>query len=181
MDYADPEHWPSLKQLASTIHELDYFQVLNLSPTASGPHIRASYYGLARALHPDKFFHIPDAETKIAIHTIYKRIVESYMVLKDERKRLKYIANIGGADREKKLRFDEQAEAEQREEAKSATKIAKTQQGEKLYQAALLDIAREQWDKAYRNIQTALMFEAQNSDFKSLLSEIEGRRKSPAD
>src|SRR4051812_3238763 len=107
MDYTDPQYWPSLKQLAASIDGIDYFQILNLQATASGQQIRDSYYQLARALHPDKFFHIDNVGTKDAVHKIYKRVVESYMVLKDEKKRIKYVADISGPDRGKKLRFTE--------------------------------------------------------------------------
>ena len=88
MDYTQPEFWPQLKALAGNIDTLDYFQILNLQQTASSVQIRDSYYQLARALHPDRFFHIADEETKDAVHKIYKRVVESYTILKDEKKRI---------------------------------------------------------------------------------------------
>ena len=78
MDYTQPQFWPQLKQLAGNIDGLDYFQILNLAQTASSEQIRASYYLLARALHPDRFFHIDDEATKDAVHKIYKRVVEAY-------------------------------------------------------------------------------------------------------
>ena len=177
MDYTEPQHWPSLKQLAASIDGLDYFQVLNLQATASGQQIRDSYYGLARALHPDKFFHIDEEETKAAVLKIYKRIVESYMVLKDEKKRLKYVGDIGGPERMKKLRFTEESEAEQKEQAKVAAKVAKTPKGEQLYQTALLDMKKLQWEKAYKNIQTAVMFEPNNAELKALLADLDKKRK----
>ncbi|HEY4221006.1 MAG TPA: J domain-containing protein, partial [Myxococcota bacterium] len=71
MDYTEPQYWPSLKELAANIDGIDYFQILNLQSSASGQQIRDSYYALARALHPDKFFHIDDVETKDAVHKIY--------------------------------------------------------------------------------------------------------------
>jgi DnaJ-class molecular chaperone len=177
MDYTAPEHWPSLQQLAVNIDGFDYFQVLNISAQASGTQIRDSYYGLARALHPDKFFHIPDEPTKEAVHKIYKRVVEAYTILKDEKKRIKYTADISGPDRAKKLRFSEQAEAEQKEQQKMATKIAKTPKGEQLYQTALLDMNKSQWEKAYKSIQTAVMFEPSNAELKALLADLDKKRK----
>ncbi len=177
MDYTDPQYWPSLKQLAGNIDGLDYFQILNLTSGASGQQIRQSYYALARALHPDKFFHITEEETKAAVHKIYKRVVESYTILKDERKRIKYVADINGPDRMRKLRFNEESEAEQKEQAKKAVKVAKTPKGEQLYQTALLDMKKSQWDKAYKNIQTAIMFEPQNAELKALLADLDKKRK----
>jgi curved DNA-binding protein CbpA len=179
MDYTQPEHWPSLLGLSASIDGFDYFQVLNVPSTSSGQQIRDSYYGLARALHPDKFFHISDQPTKDAVHKIYKRVVEAYMVLKDEKKRIKYLADISGPARAAKLRFTEESEAEQKEAQKLAVKVAKTPKGEQLYQTALLDMKKSQWEKAFKNIQTAVMFEPQNAELKALLADIDKKRKGP--
>ena len=180
MDYTQPEHWPSLKGLAGTIDGLDYFQVLNVPSTSSGQQIRDSYYALARALHPDKFFHIDDVATKDAVHKIYKRVVEAYMVLKDEKKRIKYVADISGPARAQKLRYTEESEAEQKEAAKLAVKVAKTPKGDQLYQTALLEMKKSQWEKAYKTIQTAVMFEPANADLKALLADLDKKRKGTA-
>ena len=177
MDYTQPQFWPQLQQLAATIDGLDYFQVLNLPNTAAGNQIRDSYYGLSRALHPDKFFHITDEVTKAAVHKIYKRVTEAYTILKDEKKRIKYLADISGPDRAKKLRFTEESETEQKEQAKQATKVAKTPKGEQLYQAALLDMKKGQWDKAFKGIQTAAMLEPGNAELKAMLADLDKKRK----
>lgn len=177
MDYTQPEHWPSLKGLAATIDGLDYFEVLNVAQASSGQQIRDSYYALARALHPDKFFHIDDVGTKEAIHKIYKRVVEAYMVLKDEKKRIKYLADVTGPARAAKLRYTEESEAEQKEAAKLAVKVAKTPKGDQLYQTALLEMKKSQWEKAYKAIQTAVMFEPANADLKALLADLDKKRK----
>ncbi len=177
MDYTQPQFWPQLQQLAATIDGLDYFQVLNLPTSAAGNQIRDSYYGLSRALHPDKFFHIADEATKAAVHKIYKRVTEAYTILKDEKKRIKYLADISGPDRARKLRFTEESEAEQKEQAKLATKVAKTPKGEQLYQAALLEMKKAQWDKAFKNIQTAAMLEPANGELKALLADLDKKRK----
>lgn len=177
MDYTQPSQWPSLKKLASTIDGLDYFQILNLQTTASGQQVRDSYYTFARALHPDRFFQIPDEDTKAAVNKIYKRIVEAYTVLKDEKKRIKYVADISGPDRARKLRFTEESEAEQKEQQKLAVKVAKTPKGDQLYQAALLEMKKAQWEKAYKNIQTAVMFEPANAELKTLLADLDKKRK----
>jgi DnaJ-class molecular chaperone len=177
MDYTQPQYWPQLKHLAATIDGLDYFQILNVQQNAPGAQIRDSYYALARALHPDKFFHIADEELKDAVHKIYKRVVESYTILKDEKKRLKYQADVTGPNRAKKLRFTEESEAEQKEQQKMATKIAKTPKGDQLYQAALLDMNKGAWEKAYKSIQTAVMFEPANAELKALLADLDKKRK----
>ena len=179
MDYTSEHFWPQLKQLALSIDGLDYFQILNLPAQASSAQIRDSYYQMARALHPDKFFHIGDVETKAAIGKIYKRITESYTILKDEAKRMKYLGDIQGPERMSKLRYSEASVAEQREQQKQATKIAKTPRADQMVQAALVDMANQRWDKAFRNVQSAVMLEPTNVELKKMLDDLDKRRKAP--
>jgi DnaJ-class molecular chaperone len=176
-EYTDPQFWPQLKQLAATIDGLDYFQILNVATNAPGPQIKTSYYGLARALHPDKFFHLDDADLKAAVNKIYKRVTEAYMVLKDEPKRQKYIKDISGPERAKKLRFTEESEAEQKEQAKAAVKVAKTPKGEQMYNTAVVDLANGRYDAAYKALQSATLFEPANAELKKLLAEVDKKRK----
>lgn len=176
-EYTDPQFWPQLKHLAATIDGLDYFQILNVATNAPGPQIKTSYYGLARALHPDKFFHLDDADLKAAVNKIYKRVTEAYMVLKDEPKRLKYIKDISGPERAKKLRFTEESEAEQKEQAKAAVKVAKTPKGEQMYNTAMVDLANGRFDAAFKALQSATLFEPANAELKKLLAEVDKKRK----
>ncbi len=120
---------------------------------------------------------LTDEATKAAVHKIYKRVTEAYTILKDEKKRIKYLADINGPDRARKLRFTEESEAEQKEQQKLATKVAKTPKGEQLYQAALLDMKKSQWDKAYKGIQTATVLEPGNAELKALLADLDKKRK----
>ena len=180
MDYTQTEHWPALKTLAASIDGLDYFQVLNVPQASSGQQIRDSYYALARALHPDKFFHLGDDAVKEAVHKIYKRVVEAYVVLKDEQKRIRYVVDVNGPTRASKLRYTEESVAEGKEAAKLAVKVAKTPKGDQLYQSALLEMQKSQWDKAYKSIQSAVMFEPGNAELKALLGDLDKKRKGQA-
>jgi DnaJ-class molecular chaperone len=176
-DYTSPQFWPQLKQLALSIDGLDYYQILNLDHSATAGQIKASYYSMARALHPDKFYHLPDEELKTSILKIYKRITEAHTILKDEPKRLKYRADVMGPERAKKLRFTEESEAETKKQAQDSVKVAKTPKGEQLYKSALLDMQNKKWDAAFKNIQSALLFEGGNQALKDLLAEIDKKRK----
>lgn len=176
MDYTDPQYWPTLIDLARRIDTLDYYQILNLPYGSNVATVKKSYYQLARALHPDKFFTVPDETVKRAVHLIYKRVTEAYSVLKDDVKRKKYDEHIQGPDREKYLRFSEEVEEKVKKEQREAAKIAKTPQGEKSYQAAVLEIQKDNWDAAFRHIQAALLFESGNEKLKQLLEEIKAKR-----
>lgn len=176
-EYTEPQYWPQLKALASSIDGLDYYQVLNLPTTAASPQIRTAYYALARALHPDKFYHIEESELKAAIHKIYKRVTEAYTILKDEPKRLQYLKDIQGPERAKKLRFNEQSEVEQKEQQRAATKVAKTPKGEQMYNASMVALQNGKLDEAFKAMQSAVLMEPANPELKRLLGELDKKRK----
>jgi curved DNA-binding protein CbpA len=176
-DYTDPQFWPQLRSLAQSIDQLDYFQVLNIHPDATPTDIRQAFYGLARALHPDKFFHITDDTLKLAVGKIFKRVNEANVILRDDIKRAQYRKDIGGPDRAKKLRFNENSEQAAKQEEKLAQKVAKTPKGEQLYNAALVEIQNGRLDQGYKTLQTALLFEGNNAELKLFVAEIDRRRK----
>lgn len=64
--------------------EKDYYELLEVSRTASGEEIKKSYRCLAMKYHPDRNPDNKDAESR------FKEISEAYEVLKDEQKRAAY-------------------------------------------------------------------------------------------
>src|SRR5205085_5031288 len=96
--------------LAQILDELDYFQILKVGQNASPSEIKAAYYRESRAYHPDRFFQMDASEFKDAVGRIYKRINEAYVCLRDDVKRTKYLGDVIGPERQKKLRFVEASE-----------------------------------------------------------------------
>lgn len=64
--------------------EKDYYEILEVSKTASGDEIKKSFRRLAMQYHPDRNPGNTEAETK------FKEINEAYEILKDEQKRAAY-------------------------------------------------------------------------------------------
>ena len=151
--------------LAQVLEELDYFQILKVGQNASPNEIKAAYYRESRSYHPDKFSTLPAGELKDHIGKIYKRINEAYVCLRDDTKRLKYLADIIGPERQKKLRFVEASEQELKKEKEQ--EVGQTPQGRKFFMAGLSDMAAQRFSSAERNFKMALTYEPNNPNFKA--------------
>ena len=151
--------------LAQILDELDYFQILKVGQNATPAEIKSAYYRESRAYHPDKFSSLPASELKENIGKIYKRINEAYVCLRDDTKRMKYLADISGPERAKKLRFIEASEQELKKEKEQ--EIGTTPQGRKFFMQGLADMAAQRFAAAERNFKMALTYEPNNPNYKA--------------
>jgi DnaJ-class molecular chaperone len=151
--------------LAQVLEELDYFQILKIGQQASPSEIKAAYYRESRSYHPDRFSTLPPGEMKDTIGKIYKRINEAYVCLRDDSKRTKYLADVLGPERQKKIRFVEASEQELKKEKEQ--EVGATPQGRKFFMAGLADMAAQRFAAAERNFKMALTYEPNNPNFKA--------------
>lgn len=171
----DPSFLTEVETLAAALDQLDYFGVLKV-PRGAGPaEIKAAYYRESRAYHPDRFAALPDPALRELIGRIYRRVNEAYTVLRDDRRRAKYVQDIGGPERAQKLRFTEADEVQVKEEQqkKIEEQLGQTPNGRKFYAAALLEIQARRWEPAQRALKSALMYEPANPRFKEQLALVE--------
>ena len=174
----DAQFLIEVEALAQALDQIDYFGVLKTSQGAGPAEIKAAYYRESRAFHPDRFAACESAPLREMVGKIYRRINEAYTVLRDDAKRMRYIADINGPDRLKKLRFTEADEAQVKEEKKKKMEeqFGQTPNGRKFYTAALRDIEAGRWEAAERALKSALMYEPSNAKFKEQLSFVEKSR-----
>jgi len=151
--------------LAQILDELDYFQILKIGQQAAPAEIKAAYYRESRAYHPDRFSTLAAGDLKDNIGRIYKRINEAYVCLREDGKRTKYLADIMGPERQKKLRFIEASEQELKKEKEQ--EVGTTPQGRKFFMAGLADMAAQRFASAERNFKMALTYEPNNPNFKA--------------
>lgn len=164
-----------VERLSEGLDGVDYFEVLRVERGASPAEIKAAYYRESRVFHPDRFAAVESAELKERIGRIYRRVNEAYTVLRDDVKRAKYLADVTGADRGRKLRFTEADESQVKQEQKQKLEeqLGLTPNGRKFYAAALKEVEGKRWDTAERAIKSALMYEPANARFKELLQQVE--------
>jgi DnaJ-class molecular chaperone len=161
--------------LATVLDQLDYYAVLKVPRTATPGEIKRAYYRESRMFHPDRFAAHPSAELRDMVGKIYRRVNEAYTVLRDDQKRTRYLADISGPDRPRKLRFTEVEEAAVKEEAKKKVEeqFGQTPNGRKFYASALTEMQASRWEPAARALRSALMYEPQNPKFKEILAQVE--------
>jgi DnaJ-class molecular chaperone len=171
----DAQFLMEVEILAEAIDQLDYFGVLKITQTASPGEIKAAYYRESRVYHPDRYAALESAELKEMVGRIYRRVNEAYTVLRDDRKRVKYLGDVTGPDRAQKLRFTEVDEAQVKEAQKKKIEeqFGQTPNGRKFYAAALKEVEAGRWEAAERALKSALMYEAGNPKFKELLAFVQ--------
>ena len=171
----DPAFLVEVEALAAALDQLDYFGVLKLPQGASPADVKAAYYRESRAFHPDRFAAVPDPRVRELVGRIYRRVNEAYTVLRDDRRRARYLADVSGPERAQKLRFTEVEEAQVKEEQKKKIEeqLGQTPNGRKFYATALLEIQAKRWDAALRALKSALMYEPANARFKEQVALVE--------
>ncbi|HET9156244.1 MAG TPA: DnaJ domain-containing protein, partial [Myxococcaceae bacterium] len=172
---ADPE--AQLAWKAERLDTLDYFELLGVPTTATAGEVKRAFYSESRAYHPDRFFHLTDEAFKAQVHEVYKRVTEAYYVLRDDVRRRKYLADVSGPDRARKLRYDELSEQETKAQVKqqAAEQIGLNPKARQLFQTALGDLERGNLAAAERGLKMALTYEPQNVLYKEKLTEVQGR------
>ena len=165
-----------VETLAAVLDQLDYYGVLKLPPGAGAADVKAAYYRESRAYHPDRFAAVESAELKELIGRIYRRVNEAYTVLRDDQKRVRYLADVTGPDRARKLRFTEAEESAVKDEQKKKLEeqFGQTPNGRKFFATAMLEVKAGRWEAAERALKSALMYEAANAKFKEQLALVQG-------
>jgi len=165
-----------VETLAASLDQLDYYAVLKLQPGAGAAEVKAAYYRESRAFHPDRFAAVESVELRDLVGRIYRRINEAYTVLRDDRKRVRYQADVTGPDRARKLRFTEAEEALVKEEQKKKLEeqFGQTPNGRKFFATAQLEAKAERWEAAERALKSAMMYEPANAKFKEALAMVQG-------
>ncbi len=172
---AAPTEGARLDALLAEMEAQDYFQILKVQKGASPAEIKRAFYKGSRAYHPDRYFQLPDLELKEKINLVYKRMTEAYFVLRDDAKRTRYVAEIEGPERAKKLRFTEASETETKIAAKKQAEeeIGTTPKGRQFYAAGIAEIEAQRWSAAERSLKMAVTYEPSNARYKEKLAEAQ--------
>ena len=159
--------------LSKIMDELDYYQLLNVEPSASTTDIRKAFHVSSRNFHPDANRDLV-GELRDQCRQISKRVTEAYCVLRDTRRRNAYDARISDGD---SLRIQIAEAKNAHDEQRKVERSGATAQGRQFHGKAEADLKTGNLTGAIQNIQMALTFEAGNAGFKSMLQELRERQK----
>ena len=159
--------------LSKIMDELDYYQLLNVEPSASTADIRKAFHISSRHFHPDANRDLV-GEIRDQCRQISKRVTEAYCVLRDTRRRHAYDARISEGD---SLRIQIAEAKSAHDEQRKVERSGATAQGRQFHGKAEADLKAGNLTGAIQNIQMALTFEAGNVGFKSMLEELRERKK----
>jgi len=162
-----------INALVRIIDELDYYQLLNVEPTASTAEIRKAFHASSRSFHPDANRDL-DPSLREQCAQISKRMTEAYCVLRDSRRRKAYDGRLEGGD---SLRIQLAEARQSHDEARKAERRGATAQGRQFHGKAEAELKAGNLAGAIQNIQMALTFEANNAGFKAMLEELRARKK----
>lgn len=173
------ESLASVEIKSASLDDLDYFQLLEVTPDANQRQIRDAYHRFSRAIHPDRFRRFPDEDLRARAGKLFRRITEAYYVLRDDARRAQYSADIAGAQRASKLRYSDESESQKQAAKRRAVleQTGSTPRGRECFQLAQRELAAGNRANAIRQLKMALMFEPQNERFKEALSEVEAAAK----
>jgi curved DNA-binding protein CbpA len=79
-----------VEEFQQKISEMSFYQILDVSTSASQAEIKKAYFGLARKFHPDLFDRDVVVEKKEMIDEVFDQITKAYHTLSDEDKRAEY-------------------------------------------------------------------------------------------
>jgi curved DNA-binding protein CbpA len=147
------EQLMDVEEFQQNMEGMSFYQVLDISTSASQAEIKKAYFGLARKYHPDLFDRDLDIQQKEMIDEVFDQITKAYHTLSDEDKRAEYDKELA-----------EEAEDERGGVAKKAE--IKFRQAKTLYNQARYEEAMSYLDEAIR-------LDAHKSSYYLLLAMVE--------
>lgn len=124
------EQLAELETLREKLSTLDYYQILNVSRTASEDEIKKGYFVVARKYHPDSFDQGLPRDIKEKIEQVFDHITKAYQTLIDKEKREEYDTRAGISREEEGQDLSRRADTKFRK--------AKTLYQQKRYEDALI-------------------------------------------
>ena len=167
-----------VEAIASVLDEVDYYQILKLKSGSPIPAVEQAYAAQSKVFHPDNYFGVRDAKFNKAVTSIFKKLNESYQVLKDPELKKMYDKKMGfrgGASKDggsgRRRRGVNKAELEAEKEALAGGGVVNDKNAIKYWDLAEIATMNKDWNGVVMNLQFALNYEPKNPILKEKLEE----------
>ena len=167
-----------VEAISSVLDEVDYYQILKLKGGAPIPSVEKAFAAQSKVFHPDNYFGVRDPKFIKAVTSIFKKISESYQVLKDPELKKMYDKKMGfrggsGKDgaRGRRRRGVNKAELEAEKEALEGGGVVNDKNAIKYWGLAEIATMNKDWNGVVMNLQFALNYEPKNPILKERLEE----------
>jgi curved DNA-binding protein CbpA len=147
-----------VEAIYQNLETLNHFEMMGVEPGATEKEIRDVYRDISKHFHPDRFYNSNNQTLKEIAKRVFKEMVASYLVLKDEEKRKEYLDHIFSSQRKK--------------DEKTKATLPKSPQARRYFDQALRFMEEKNFSSAKLNIQLALSYEADNYLLQKTLKEI---------
>jgi curved DNA-binding protein CbpA len=183
-----------VEAIASVLDDVDYYQLLKLNGGAPIPDVEKAYASQSKMFHPDNYFGVRDAKFTRAVTAVFKKVNESYQVLKDPELKKMYDKKMGfrggaagdGQVGGRRRRGLSKADLEAEKEALEGGGVVSDKDALKYWELAEIATMNKDWNGVVMNLQFALNYEPKNPilkeklvDAKSQLAEKKGKEKNP--
>jgi curved DNA-binding protein CbpA len=152
-----------LDKVEPVLHKLTYYELLDVTPTASAQDIQAAYHLVAQRMHPDRHRSELTAAQYERLNVVYGRITEAYRVLRTPAERDRYAQSVG------------HQVPEPADEASAAKLLSPKAQ--RLYRRAKAALRTGDRASAILNLKMALRDHPNSALLKSFLSEVNAGAK----
>jgi curved DNA-binding protein CbpA len=181
-----------VKALAAVLDEVNNYQILKLKSGAPIPDVEKAYAAQSQVFHPDNYFGVSDAKFTKAVTAIFKKLTESYQVLKDPELKKIYDKKMGfrgvaagTVQPGRRRRGIGKAELEA-ERDHDGDGVVSDKNAIKYWDLAQIATMNKDWNGVVMNLQFALNYEENNpvlkeklAEAKEKLSEKKDREKNP--
>jgi len=164
-----------IRGLNNCLDKLHYYELLDIPVDSSSDSVKKAYYKATKKFHPDKHFTTDSEELKKMTNSIYKRIVEAYMVLKNPTKRKEYDDQLGQYSEDKEMRLKDASDVVQKKEKQEI--VFQSKNARKFFELGLTSLAQKKLSAAKMNFQFALQAEPNNVNIKRKLKEVDDLEK----
>ncbi len=159
-----------IEQQHAELDQKSYYQLLDIDKNADDNALRMGYYRMVARFHPDQYLDALDDETRAKLVTVYSRVVEGYLVLRDPAKRQQYARLV----EQGKLRMTPKDERAPRRDVEAEVSSPSARRFFKLGRAAL---AAGDVKGALMNLKLALSVEPDNAAIQAEMARAEALGK----